>query len=640
MISITLPDGSIKTLENGCSGDNLAQTISRTLQKDAVAIKVNGVLKDLSSLLTDGDHVEIIKRQTDEGLDIIRHDTAHVLAQAAKILFPEIQVTIGPSIEHGFYYDFYREKPFSTDDLEALEKKMRQILEQDIAITRYEWTRNETISFFQKQGERFKVELIESIPHDQIVSVYQQGEFTDLCRGPHLPSTKRIRPFFKLTKVAGAYWRGDHNRPMLQRIYGIAFATEQELKDHLHFLEEAEKRDHRRLGTELNLFHLQEEATGGVFWHPKGWTIYQQLQNFVRQRLKEHDYQEVNTPSMVDKSLWEASGHWEKFSEHMFIVKEEHGKELAIKPMNCPCHVQIFKQGIKSYRDLPLRLAEFGSCHRNEPSGALHGIMRVRAFTQDDAHIFCTPEQIISETKSFCELLKDMYHALGMEEIIVKFSTRPEKRAGSDEVWDLAEQSLEKAAKAAGLNYTINPGEGAFYGPKLEFTLKDCLGRHWQCGTLQVDFVLPERLDAQYIGEDGKKHRPVMLHRAVLGTFERFMGILIEHYAGKFPIWLAPVQAVISPITSEMNDYATQIYNHLKKEGIRAELDIRNEKINYKIREHSHQKVPYILVVGRKEIETQSVSVRTLGSQEQITIPFHEFTLKIKEEAAFPKISS
>jgi threonyl-tRNA synthetase len=637
MISITLPDGSVKIVENGSSGDDLARIISKTLQKDAVAVKVNGALKDLSLPLTDGDHVEIITRHTDEGSDIIRHDTAHVLAQAAKILFPDVQVTIGPSIEHGFYYDFYREKPFSTDDLAALEKKMQHIFEQDIAIQRYEWTRDETISFFKKHGERFKVELIEAIPNDQVVSVYQQGEFTDLCRGPHLPSTKRIRPFFKLTKVAGAYWRGDHNQPMLQRIYGIAFATEQQLKDHLYFLEEAEKRDHRRLGTELNLFHLQEEATGAVFWHPKGWTVYQQLQNFVRQRLKEHDYHEVNTPSMVDKSLWEASGHWEKFGEHMFVVKEEHGKELAIKPMNCPCHVQIFKQGIKSYRDLPLRMAEFGSCHRNEPSGALHGIMRVRAFTQDDAHIFCTPEQIISETKSFCDLLKDMYEALGMGEIIVKFSTRPEKRAGSDEVWDLAEHSLEEAAKAAGLNYTINPGEGAFYGPKLEFTLKDCLGRHWQCGTLQVDFVLPERLDAHYIGEDGKKHRPVMLHRAILGTFERFMGILIEHYAGKFPIWLAPVQAVISPITSEMNGYAEDIYQQLKKEGIRAELDIRNEKINYKIREHSRQKVPYILVVGKKEVEECSVSVRTLGSLEQQTLPFGDFVLKIKKEAAFPE---
>lgn len=636
MISITLADGSKKEISPNTTGDDLAKSISSSLYKNAIAIKINNQLKDLSTILQNNDCVEIITRQTDEGLDIIRHDTAHVLAQAAKMLFPNIQVTIGPSIEHGFYYDFYREKPFSTEDLEALTKKMQQILEDDIPIQRYEWSRNDTIDFFKKQGENFKVELIESIPENEIVSVYKQGDFTDLCRGPHAPSTKRIKSFFKLTKVAGAYWRGDHRRPMLQRIYGVAFATEQQLNDHLHFLEEAEKRDHRRLGTELGLFHLQEEATGAVFWHPKGWTIYQQLQNFIRDRLKKQNYQEVNTPSIVDRSLWEASGHWEKFGQNMFVLQDDNKKDLAVKPMNCPCHVQIFKQGIKSYRDLPLRMSEFGSCHRNESSGSLHGIMRVRAFTQDDAHIFCTPEQIISETKSFCDLLKGIYKDLGMGEIIVKFSTRPEVRAGSDEVWDLAENALENAAKAADLAYTINPGEGAFYGPKLEFTLKDCLGRHWQCGTLQVDFILPERLDAQYIGEDGKKHRPVMLHRAVLGTFERFIGILIEHYAGKFPVWLAPTQVVIAPITSDLHDYAQKLYTALNQQHIRVIYDDRNEKINYKIREHSHQKVPYILVVGKKEEESQSVAVRVLGGTNQDVMPFETFLEKIIKEASFP----
>lgn len=636
MISVFLKDGSKRQFPKGSTGDDIAKSISSNLAKEAVALSVNGVLKDLNLPVEDGVTIDIITRSTASGLDVIRHDTAHVLAQAAKELFPEIQITIGPSIEHGFYYDFYREKPFTPDDLIALEKRMQQILEKDIPIAREEWARDDAIAFFKSQGEAFKVELIESIPAGEIVSLYRQGDFIDLCRGPHLPSTKRIRPAFKLTRLAGAYWRGDHTKPMLQRVYGLAFATQQQLEDHLTFLSEAEKRDHRRLGVELNLFHQQEEAVGSVFWHPKGWTIYQMLRHFIRDRLKHHDYVEVNTPSMVDKSLWEASGHWEKFGQNMFVVSDD-DKQLAIKPMNCPCHVQIFKQGIKSYRDLPLRMAEFGSCHRNEPSGALHGIMRVRAFTQDDAHIFCTPDQIISETKAFCDLLKGIYHDLGMGEILVKFSTRPDVRAGSDEVWDLAEKSLSEAALAAGLSYTLNPGEGAFYGPKLEFTIKDCLGREWQCGTLQVDFVLPERLDAEYVGEDGKRHRPVMLHRAILGSFERFIGILIEHYAGKFPVWLAPTQVVIATITTDVSDYATQIYNELKQLGVRVEFDDRNEKISYKVREHSHKKIPYILAVGKQEAEEKTVAVRKLGGNAQEFMSVSDFIKIIKKEIALPK---
>lgn len=636
MILVKLKDGSQKEFPKGSTGDDIARLISKQLQKDAVAIRINGEQSDLFTVVETGTTIEIITRTSEEGLEIIRHDTAHVLAQAAKEVFPGIQITIGPAIENGFYYDFYKDEPFTPEDLLTLEKRMRQIFEKDIPITRAEWTKDQAVSFFKEQGEDFKVELVESIPGDQVISIYTQGIFTDLCRGPHLPNTNRIRPAFKLMKVAGAYWRGDHRNPMLQRIYGTAWATEQQLKDYLTMLEEAEKRDHRKLGPQMGLFHQQEESVGNVFWHPKGWTLYRLLETFIRKRLEKNDYVEVKTPILLDKSLWEASGHWDKFRENMFVVDDEADKQLALKPMNCPCHVQIFKQGIKSYRDLPLRMAEFGSCHRNESSGSLHGIMRVRAFTQDDAHIFCTPDQIISETKAFCDLLKGIYKDLGMTDILVKFSTRPEKRAGSDEVWDLAEASLAEASKAAGLDYELNPGEGAFYGPKLEFTLRDSLGRHWQCGTLQVDFVLPERLDAEYVGEDGKRHRPVMLHRAAIGTFERFIGILIEHYAGKFPVWLAPVQVVVAAITSEADSYATSIFKILKDQGIRAELDIRNEKINYKVRDHSLQKIPYILAVGARESAEQSVSVRTIGSQNQEVMPFSEFVHKIVSESQIP----
>jgi threonyl-tRNA synthetase len=636
MIKVALKDGSTREFPKGSTGDDIAKAISKKIFKDAVAILINGVQKDLSLPVPDNASIDIITRSSPEGLEIIRHDTAHVLAQAAKEIFENIQVTIGPAIENGFYYDFYREKPFTPDDLDALEKRMRHILEQDTPIVREEWSRNDAIKLFKEQGEHFKVELIEAIPEGDIISLYRQGPFVDLCRGPHLPSTRRIRPAFKLMKLAGAYWRGDHRNPMLQRVYGTAWATEQQLKDHLFFLEEAEKRDHRKLGPAMGLFHQQEEAVGNVFWHPKGWTLYQTLQHYIAKRLAPEGYQEVKTPQMVDKSLWEASGHWGKFRQNMFAVHDDEDKILAIKPMNCPCHVQIFKQGIKSYRDLPLRMSEFGSCHRNEPSGALHGIMRVRAFTQDDGHIFCMPDQIIEETKSFCALLKSVYTDLGLTDIRIKFSDRPETRAGSDEVWDLAEKSLMDAAKASGLEFELNPGEGAFYGPKLEFVLKDCLGRDWQCGTFQVDFVLPERLDAEYVGEDGKRHRPVMLHRAILGTFERFIGILIEHYAGKFPVWLAPLQVVVASIATEVNPYAEEIYALLKEKGIKVQLDVRNEKINYKIREHSHQKVPYILAVGKRESEEKTVSVRQIGSQEQSVLTLDQFVEKIITEAKMP----
>lgn len=625
MFALFLKDGSEKKFDKPITGLELATSISPKLAKEAAAIKANGNLIDLNITLPANAQVEIITKNTADGLDIIRHDAAHLFAQAVKELFPETQITIGPSIENGFYYDIYRkDNPINFDDLAKIEKRMHEIVDADIAITREEWNRDDAIPFFKNMGEHFKAEIIESIPQGEVISLYRQGKFIDLCRGPHMPSTKRVGHAFKLMKLAGAYWRGDHRNVMLQRVYGTAWATQSELDAYLHMLEEAEKRDHRRLGQELNLFHMQEEAVGSVFWHPKGWTIYRTLENFVRNRLEKNNYVEVKTPQLLDRSLWEASGHWEKFRENMFTVDADEEKVLAIKPMNCPCHVQIFKQGIKSYRDLPLRMSEFGSCHRNEPSGGLHGIMRVRAFVQDDAHIFCTPEQIISETKAFCDLLKSVYQDLGFDDFYVKFSDRPEKRAGSDDIWDKAENALMEASKAAGLDFTINSGEGAFYGPKLEFVLKDSIGREWQCGTLQVDFVLPERLDANYIGEDGAKHRPVMLHRAILGSMERFIGVLIEHYAGKFPVWLAPVQVVIAPITSDANSYAEKILQDLKESGIRADIDIRNEKISYKIREHSLQKVPFIYVVGKREAEENTVAIRTLGGEQQTVKAYND----------------
>jgi threonyl-tRNA synthetase len=635
MFNVFLKDGSQRQYDHPVSGEDVAKSISPRLLKEAVATRVNGDLWDLTRTLPENATIEIVTRQDADGLEIIRHDAAHVIAEAVKELYPETQITIGPAIENGFYYDFYRETHFTLDDFEKIENRMREIVKRDEKFIREEWKREDAIEFFKKEGEYFKAELIESIPTGEIITLYRQGNFIDLCRGPHLPSTGRIGTAFKLMKLAGAYWRGDHRNPMLQRIYGTAWATEQQLKDHLTQLEEAEKRDHRRLGSELDLFHIQEEAPGSVFWHPKGWSIYRNLESYVRARLEKTGYVEVKTPQILDRSLWEASGHWEKFRDGMFTVESE-DKTLAIKPMNCPCHVQIFKQGMKSYRDLPLRMAEFGSCHRNEPSGSLHGLMRVRAFVQDDAHIFCTPEQIVSETKSFCELLQGIYKDFGFTDIRVKFSDRPEKRAGADEVWDLAEKSLVEAATAAGLDYTLNPGEGAFYGPKLEFVLKDTIGRDWQCGTLQVDFVLPERLDASYIGEDGKRHRPVMLHRAILGSFERFIGVLIEHYAGKFPLWLSPVQAVVASITDEASPYAEELCKQLKSQGIRAEVDTRNEKISYKIREHSLQKVPYILVVGKREAEEGTVAVRRLGGENQQVMTKKAIFEQLIEEGRAP----
>jgi threonyl-tRNA synthetase len=637
MFSVFLKDGSQRQYDHPVSGEDVAKSISPRLAKEAVVIRVNGDLWDLTRILPENATIEIVTRQDADGLEVIRHDTAHVIAAAVKELYPETQITIGPAIENGFYYDFFREIHFTPDDFEKIENRMREIVKRDEKFIREEWKREDAIEFFKKEGEHFKAELIESIPAGEIITLYRQGSFIDLCRGPHLPSTARIGTAFKLMKLAGAYWRGDHRNPMLQRIYGTVWATEQQLKDYLTQLEEAEKRDHRRLGSELDLFHIQEEAPGSVFWHPKGWSIYRNLETYVRARLDRTGYVEVKTPQIVDRSLWEASGHWEKFRDGMFTVESE-DRTLAIKPMNCPCHVQIFKQGMKSYRDLPLRMAEFGSCHRNEPSGSLHGLMRVRAFTQDDAHIFCTPEQIVSETKAFCDLLQGIYKDFGFTDIRVKFSDRPEKRAGADEVWDLAEKSLIEAATAAGLDYVLNPGEGAFYGPKLEFVLKDTIGRDWQCGTLQVDFVLPERLDASYIGEDGKRHRPVILHRAVLGSFERFIGVLIEHYAGKFPLWLSPVQAVVASITDEASSYAEELCNQLKSQRIRAEVDTRNEKISYKIREHSLQKVPYILVVGKREAEEGTVAVRRLGGENQQVMSKEAIFEQLIEEGKMPAL--
>ncbi len=617
MVTLRLKDGSKKIFENLPTGDEVAFSISPKLAREAVAIRVNGDLKDLNQAVPDTAQIEIITKGTDEGLEVIRHDAAHLFAQAIKELYPDTQITIGPAIENGFYYDIYPKTPLSLDDLPTIEKRMHELVDRDIPIVREEWNRDDAIPFFKNMGENFKAEIIEGIPQGQVISLYRQGEFIDLCRGPHLPTTKRVGHAFKLMKLAGAYWRGDHRNVMLQRIYGTAWATQAQLDEYLHMLEEAEKRDHRKLGADLGLFHMQEEAVGSIFWHPKGWTLYRTLENFVRRRMEKAGYVEVRTPQLVDLSLWEASGHWEKFGESMFTVENDEAKVLAIKPMNCPCHVQIFKQGLKSYRDLPLRMAEFGSCHRNEPSGSLHGIMRVRSFVQDDAHIFCTPDQIISETKDFCDLLKAIYQDLGFESFKVKFSDRPEKRAGSDELWDKAEQALKDATQAAGIEFSLNPGEGAFYGPKLEFVLKDCIGREWQCGTLQVDYCLPERLDATYVGEDGQKHRPVMLHRAVLGSMERFIGVLIEHYAGKFPLWLAPVQVVVASVTTDANEYAISVFEQLKAKGIKAELDIRNEKIPYKVREHSLQKIPYIYVVGKREAEEKTVAIRKLGGEQQ-----------------------
>lgn len=635
-IKITLPDGSKKEFAAGVTGMEIAESIGAGLAKAALVIKVNGQPRDLSREIAEDAAIEIITGKSDEGLELIRHDAAHIMAEAVKELYPETQVTIGPAIENGFYYDFAREKKFTPEDLEKIEKRMKEIVERDEKLIREVWDCDKAAKFFEEQGEKYKAEIIRDLPKGEEITLYRQGNFVDLCRGPHAPSTGKIKAF-KLMKLAGAYWRGDSNNEMLQRIYGTAWADEKQLKAYLVMLEEAEKRDHRRLGKEMNLFHLQEEAPGAIFWHDKGWTLYRKLQEFIRGKLQKNGYQEVNTPVLVDRTLWEKSGHWEKFRENMFTSESDEERTLAVKPMNCPCHVQIFNQGIKSYRDLPLRMAEFGSCHRNESSGGLHGLMRVRAMVQDDAHIFCTEDQIVSETKSFCEMLKEVYKLLGFEDVVVKFSDRPEVRAGTDAIWDKAEAALKEAADASGLRWTLNPGEGAFYGPKLEFVLRDAIGRDWQCGTLQVDFVLPERLDANYIGADGNKHRPVMLHRAILGSFERFIGILIENYAGKFPFWLAPLQIVVATVTDESAEYAKEVAAKLEKAGLRVQLDIRNEKISYKVREHSLAKVPVIFAVGARERDEKTVSIRRLGSDEQKVLKLDEAIEVLKEESQTPQ---
>ena len=587
MVQISLPDGSARAFDAPPTGLALAESIGKGLAKAAVAMRVDGVLMDLTRTIDTDATVEIVTRDRPEALELLRHDAAHALAEAAKELYPDVQVTIGPAIENGFYYDFHRETPFTPDDLARMEERMREIVDRDEPITREVWSRQEAIQYFQSIGEHYKAQIIQDLPGDEVISIYRQGAFVDLCRGPHLPSTGRLGKAFKLMKLAGAYWRGDHRNAQLQRVYGTAWASEKELKAYLTQLEEAEKRDHRRLGREMGLFHQQEEAAGMIFWHPKGWRLYRRLESWLRERLDQAGYVEVKTPQLVDRKLWEASGHWEKFRESMYIAENEEGVKayaedpgeriFALKPMNCPCHVQIFNQGLKSYRDLPLRMAEFGSCHRFEPGGALHGIMRVRNFVQDDAHIFCTEDQIISESKAFCQLLLGVYRDLGFADVFVKLADRPAKRHGSDAVWDKAETALKAACDASGLPYVLNPGEGAFYGPKLEFTLRDTIGREWQCGTLQVDFVLPERLGAFYVGEDGQKHHPVMLHRAIFGSFERFIGILIEHYAGRLPLWLAPTQVAVATIVSDADGYAEEVAALLRARGLRVELDRREE---------------------------------------------------------------
>jgi threonyl-tRNA synthetase len=632
MPKITLPDGSERNYDAATSGAEIAASIGKSLARDAVAIRVDGSLRDLTRDIKEDAKVEIVTRDSDEGLELLRHDAAHVLAEAVKELWPDTQVTIGPAIENGFYYDFAREEAFTESDLETIEARMKDIVDRDETIEREVWERNEAAQFFRGVGEEYKAEIIEGIPSEEDLTLYRQGEFIDLCRGPHLPSTGMLGKAFKLTRVSGAYWRGDSNNEMLQRIYGTAWSNEKQLRKYLHMLEEAEKRDHRRLGRVMDLFHFQEEAPGAVFWHPKGWELFQSLIGFMRDQQNAAGYQEINTPELMSRSLWEASGHWESFGENMFTTETVDGRHFAIKPMNCPGHVQVFKQGITSYRDLPVRLAEFGKCHRYEPSGALHGMMRVRAFTQDDAHIFCTAEQITDESIAVCDLILGIYRDFGFDDIRIKFADRPEVRVGEDAVWDQAEAALVKALDVAGLEYTHNPGEGAFYGPKLEFVLRDAIGRDWQCGTLQVDLNMPGRLGASYIGEDGNKHLPVMLHRAIFGSLERFMGILIEHHAGNLPLWLAPVQVKVLTITSDANDYAEETAALLRAHDLRAETDTRNEKISYKVREHSLAKIPVQFAVGQRELEGRTVAVRRLGSKKQQVMSLEEAISALKSE--------
>ena len=632
MPTISLPDGSERQFDNATSGAEIAASIGAGLARAAVAVRVDGDLWDLTRDIDADAAVEIITRDSDDGVELLRHDAAHVLAEAVKELWPDTQVTIGPAIENGFYYDFARAEPFTEADLETIEKRMQDIVERDENIEREIWKRDEAVDLFRGIGEEYKAEIIASIPSDENITLYRQGEFIDLCRGPHLPSTGKLGKAFKLTHVSGAYWRGDSNNEMLQRIYGTAWSNDKALRKYLHMLEEAEKRDHRRLGKVMDLFHFQEDAPGAVFWHPNGWSVFQSLVSYTREKNTEANFQEVNTPEIVARTLWERSGHWDSFGENMFTSETVDGRIFAVKPMNCPGHIQVFNQGIKSYRDLPLRFAEFGKCHRYEPSGALHGMMRVRAFTQDDAHIFCTPEQITAESIDVTKLILGIYKDFGFDDVRIKFADRPEVRVGEDAVWDQAEQALLKALEEGGFDYTHNPGEGAFYGPKIEFVLRDAIGRDWQCGTLQVDLNMPGRLGATYIGEDGNKHTPVMLHRAMLGSLERFMGILIEHHAGKLPLWLAPEQVKVLTITSDADEYAKEIVTALRAAGLRADSDLRNEKISYKVREHSVARVPALFAVGQREIDERTVAVRRLGSKKQSVMPLDDAIEALKSE--------
>ncbi len=638
MVAITLPDGSKRQFDGAVTGTELAESISKSLAKKALAMKIDGEVRDLFEEIAKDAAVEILTRQDEDALDIIRHDTAHLMAQAVQELYPGTQVTIGPNIDDGFYYDFARDEPFSTDDLEKIEKRMAEIVDEDRPTRKEIWDRADAIKHFKSIGETYKAEIIADLPENEDVKIYFHGDWHDLCRGPHLPSTKHIGKAFKLMKVAGAYWRGDHRNAQLQRIYGTAWANEKDLKAYLHRLEEAEKRDHRKLGKAMDLFHMQEEGPGAVFWHPKGWTLFQSLIAYMRRRQDAAGYVEINTPDLLDYSLWETSGHAEKFGENMYSTVMPDERKYALKPMNCPGGLQVYNYGLRSYRDLPMRVAEFGKVHRYEPSGALHGLMRVRHFTQDDAHIYCTPEQLQEECLEVVDLILDIYKDFGFEDVRIKFSDRPEARIGDDTVWDKSEAALMHALEATGLPYGVNPGEGAFYGPKLEFVLRDAIGRDWQCGTLQVDFNLPERFDATYTGQDGGKHRPVMLHRALFGSLERFTGILIEHYAGAFPLWLAPVQVVVAPITSQADDYARETQAAFLDAGLRADLDIRNEKINYKVREHSHAKVPVIAVVGAREAEAKQVSLRRLGVKEQQVLPRDEAVSELSAQALAPDL--
>ena len=641
MISVTFPDGAQRQFAPGTSGLDIAKSISPSLAKRTVAMALDGVVVDLADPITRDAKIEFVGREDPRALELIRHDCAHVLAEAVQTLFPGTQVTIGPVIENGFYYDFHRETPFTPEDFEAIEKKMRELIARDAPFTKEVWSRDEAIAFFEKKGEAFKVELVGAIAADQDLKIYKQGDWLDLCRGPHMSSTGKIGTAFKLMKVAGAYWRGDSNRPMLSRIYGTAFAKQEDLDAYLKQIEEAERRDHRRLGREMDLFHFQEEGPGTIFWHPKGWTLFQSLISYMRRRQQDNDYIEVNTPQVLDRALWETSGHWQTYRENMFVTKTEDERVFALKPMNCPGHVQIFKNGLKSYRDLPMKIAEFGIVHRYEPSGALHGVMRVRAFTQDDAHIFCTEDQIMDEAMKVNDLIMSIYKDFGFEDVVVKLSTRPEKRVGSDDAWDKAEAALGRVLDVLterGMKTGINPGEGAFYGPKFEYVLRDAIGRDWQCGTTQVDFNLPERFGAFYIGADSEKKTPVMIHRAMFGSLERFTGILIEHYAGHLPLWLSPLQIVVATITQEADDYALEVAATARKMGLRVEADLRNEKITYKVREHSLAKVPVLMVLGKKEAAERTVSIRRLGSQQQTSMSLEDALKALAGEAVAPDV--